>query len=347
MSNDYLIGVKEMDCPICDLNHSIEIRQRMTKGLVKSEVVDYEEIYYLCTKSNEEENQFVPAGVMDQNLLRARDAYRAKKGLLKSEQIAEIRSSYGLTQSDFSALLGWGEVTITRYESKSIQDETYDKIMRMTNENPMFALNTLEEHKDRFTKEKYYKIRENITKKVKERGRLYLKKQEINSYYVNYQEKSDYNGYKRLDIERIESVIGYFSHFVNNLFKVKLMKLLWYFDALHFRRHGNAVTGLVYQHMTYGALPIAFNEILQLPTVNIQEEIVCEDIAYRVVPNGPVRVTDFSVEELNVLETVATKFKNYSAKEIVEYMHAEKAYRETEQHQIIPFSLAKELRELM
>jgi len=33
------------------------------------------------------------------------------------------------------------------------------------------------------------------------------------------------------------------------------MKLLWYADALHFRRHGISMTGLAYKHMPYGALP--------------------------------------------------------------------------------------------
>jgi len=39
-------------------------------------------------------------------------------------------------------------------------------------------------------------------------------------------------------------------------------------------------------------------------------------------------------------------FKNYKAKEIVDYMHEEKAYKDTEAYQIIPYSLAKELKEL-
>ena len=39
-------------------------------------------------------------------------------------------------------------------------------------------------------------------------------------------------------------------------------------------------------------------------------------------------------------------FKNYKAKEIVDYMHEEKAYIETKPGEIIPFSLAKEIRDL-
>ena len=346
MSKDYLISTNDMDCPVCNKVHSLEIRKRLTQAVVKDEIVDYEEVYYLCPLGDDEENEFVPAGIMDDNLLRARDAYRIKKGLLTSFGIAYIRNFYGLTQSDFAALLGWGDVTVTRYESKTIQDETYDNIMRLVHENPMFALECIDRHKDRFTIEKYNKIRKNIANKVEELGSLYLKKQEINSLYVNFGEKSEFNGYKTLDIEKVANVIGYFSHFIENLYKVKLMKLLWYADAIFYGRHGSSMTGLVYKHMLLGALPIAYNEIIYMPTVKVVEEIICDDISYRICPNKEVNISAFSLEELGVLETVATTFKNFRSKEIVEYIHKEKAYKDTEPNQIISYSLTKQLNEL-
>ena len=155
MNKDYLISTIEKDCPICNKVHLLEQRKRLSQSIVKDEIVDYDEVYFLCSLTDEEDNEFVSAGIMDENLLRARDAYRQKKGLLTSNEIADIRSYYGLTQSDFSALLGWGEVTVTRYESKTIQDETYNNIMSMVYENPMFALECIDKHKDRFTLDKY------------------------------------------------------------------------------------------------------------------------------------------------------------------------------------------------
>ena len=343
MNQDYLIRSIEMDCPLCNIVHFLEERKRTTQSIVKDEIVDYEQVYYCCPVSDEEENEFVPSGVMDENLLRARNAYRIKKGLLTSDGIAEIRSFYGLTQSDFAAMLGWGDVTVTRYESKTIQDETYDNIMRMVYKNPMFALECLEKHKDRFSPVKYTKIRKNIKDRVEELGSLYLKKQEIASLYVNFEEKTDFNGYKLLDIEKVGNVIGYFSQFINNLYKVKLMKLLWYADAIFFGRHGRSITGLVYKHMTLGALPIAYDEIIHLPTVKVVEDIINEDICYRICPNKEVSISDFSLEELSVLEIVATTFRNFKTKDIVDYMHKEKPYTDTTQNQIIPYSLAKQL----
>ena len=346
MNKDYLISTVEMDCPICNKIHLLEQRKRLTRSIVKDETVDYEEIYFLCPFGDEDENEFVTSGLMDDNLLKARDAYRQKKGLLTSSEIANIRSYYGLSQSDFSALLGWGDVTVTRYESKTIQDETYDNIMRMVYENPMFALECIDKHKDRFTPEKYIKIRRCIANKVEKVGSLYLKKQEISSLYVNFAEESDLNGYRLLNIDKVANVIGHFSQFVDRLYKVKLMKLLWYADVIFFGRYGKSMTGLVYKHMPLGALPIGYDEIISLPTVKVIEELIYDDISYRIEPNKEVSISEFSLEELSVLELVATTFKNYKSKEMIDYMHKEKAYTDTMPNQVIPYSLAKQLNEL-
>lgn len=68
------------------------------------------------------------------------------------------------------------------------------------------------------------------------------------------------------------------SNIVNHLYKVKMMMLLWYTDAIYYKRYGKSMTGLVYVHMTYGALPIGFNEILSVPTIQVVEEMMYEDI---------------------------------------------------------------------
>lgn len=346
MSNDYLLNTIKRDCPICNKIHPVEVRKRSTQSLVKNELVDYDEIYYICKVSNEEENEFVPTEVMDSNLLKARDSYRKSKGLLTSEDIVKIREFYGLSQNDFSSILGWGDVTITRYESKSIQDETYDKIMRMSYENPMFILECLDKHREKLSKDKYSKIRRIIAYKVEQLGRDYLKVQEIKSLYVNYQDENEFNGFRVLDIDKLESVIGYFSNYVNHLYKVKLMKLLWYTDALNYIRHNKSMMGLVYKHKPLGALPIAYDEILYLKTVNFEEEIIYNDIAYKILPNKNINISNFTLDELNILQTIANYFKDFTSKEIIDYMHKEKAYLETEPNQIISYTLVKSLNDI-
>ncbi len=76
MSNEFLVEKKEMDCPICNRVHILEKRKRETQGIVKGEVVSYEEVFYLCPITIDEDNEFVPAAVMDENLSRAKDSYK-------------------------------------------------------------------------------------------------------------------------------------------------------------------------------------------------------------------------------------------------------------------------------
>ncbi len=50
-------------------------------------------------------------------------------------------------------------------------------------------------------------------------------------------------------------------------------------------------------------------------------------------------------EDRSILDDVIKKFKDYKAKDIIEYMHGETAYTKTKAGEMIPFSLAKDIRE--
>ena len=274
MRKDILLKKIEYSCPVCESKHDIEVRERRTQALVKGEVVDYEETYYLCRITSDEENEFIPSKILNKNLLKARDSYRVSNGLLTSIEIKEIRAIYSLTQSELAFLLGWGEVTVTRYESKKIQDETYDNVMRMVRENPSFALESLIKHKGKFDEDRHKAISEYIKEKIVKDNNQYLKHQELKNLYLLYNETTELNGYKLLDLEKLSNVIKYFAEKTMYVYKVKLMKLLWYADSLYYSRFNSSMTGLVYEHRTYGALPIGFNEILEFPAINVQDELM-------------------------------------------------------------------------
>ena len=47
---------------------------------------------------------------------------------------------------ELARLMGWGEATISRYESKSIQDESYDVMLCMVRDSPFITIELLDEH---------------------------------------------------------------------------------------------------------------------------------------------------------------------------------------------------------
>lgn len=340
-----LIRKVHMDCPLCDKTHEVEERKRFTTITLKGDKVTYEERFYFCTNADEEENEFETGSMTNDNLLNARNAYRIKHGLLTSDEIVAIRESYGLSQVDLARLLGWGEATISRYESKAIQDEAYDTMLRLIKDNPLQALEFLKKNGDKFPGHKRIEVRSKIVEKLDSYGKEYLTRQAFEGEYAGFEEPSDSNGFVLLDIDKLEAAISYIAEQVSNLFKVKLMKMLWYTDALSYKENGYAITGLVYRHNEMGALPIGHYSLMNLENLNVHEKVsINYDSMLYIYPTKGMDYSVLSNKDKKVLDAVIKKFKNYKAQEIVDYMHEEKAYRATNPGEIIPFSMAKEIR---
>lgn len=334
-----------MDCPLCDRTHEVEERKRKVSTILKGEEITYEERFYFCANAEEDENEFETGAMVNENLLNARNAYRVKMGLLTSDEIVAIRESYGLSQVDLSRLLGWGEATISRYESKAIQDEAYDTMLRLVKDNPLQALEFLKKNADKFTETKRREIRLKMIEKLDSYGKEFLSRQSLEGEYANFEAPSDANGFTVLNIDKIEAMISYIAEKTTNLFKVKLMKMLWYSDALAFAANGAAMTGMVYRHEPMGALPIGHYCLMNLENLNVKEEMsYTYDTMLHVYPTAGMEYSILNDGEKAILDKVIEKFKNYRAKEMIDYMHGEKAYAETKPGEIIPFHLAKKIK---
>ncbi len=345
MEANTLIRKIHMNCPLCDKTHEVEERKRIATIVIKGEEVAYEERFYFCTNADADENEFETGAMTNKNLLNARNAYRIKSGLLTSDEIVAIRESYGLSQIDLARLLGWGEATISRYESKAIQDEAYDTMLRFIKDNPLQALEFLKKNADKFSTTKRLEIKAKIIEKLDAYGKEFLTRQTFEGEYANFEEPSDSNGFTMLNIDKIEAMISYMAEKVDNLFKVKLMKMLWYSDVLAFIDCGCSMTGMVYRHEPMGALPIGHYSLMNLENLNVQEEMSYNyDTMLHVYPTVNMDYSVLDDNEKMILDRVIAKFKDYKAKEIVNYMHDERAYTETNSGEIIPFSLAKEIR---
>jgi len=349
-ANKTLIKEVEYNCPLCEKKHKVEVFKENTTTSIKNEPVEYNELYYFCPESDE---AFYPEDILDQNLLWAIDKYREIHNLLTSTEIKEIRKYYKLNQKEFSNLLGWGDITIQRYESKCIQDETYDEIIRRAKEDPLFIFESLNRHKDKFTKNRFIEIESYIKDFIRRQQISYLKKESLKALYIDFDKPDEFNGNKVIDFEKIDQMLRFFSQNNNNLYKVKLMKLLWYADALHFKNNNQSISGLVYAHMPYGALPIGSNELLQAfnDSISIAEEYFeyvgeeDEKIAYKIKNLKNTDLNKLKPSEITALDKVNNFFKKMGSKQISEYMHKEIAYNNTKDGTLISFKLAAKIKE--
>lgn len=78
MEDSALIRKVRMNCPLCDKTHEVEERKRLTTDIIRGEKITYEESFYRCTNSDDEENEFETGSMVNENLSSARRAYRIK-----------------------------------------------------------------------------------------------------------------------------------------------------------------------------------------------------------------------------------------------------------------------------
>ena len=191
---------------------------------------------------------------------------------------------------------------------------------------------------------RYEDISNNIKKIIDINVINFLNEQELLAKYIKYNSKSIENGFTLLDIEKIKNILGYIAKKMGEIKKAVLMKLLWYIDMLSYKDTGHAITGLIYQHMPYGALPIGHREIVELSSIKSKLFINDREYEeYRIEFNNDYKIKKILKEEKDIIDKVINKFKNYKSFEISEYMHKEKAYIETKENQIIPFTFANQI----
>lgn len=328
-------------CPCCMEEHEVKTVLVEETATFKNSKVDYEASYLLCENAEE---LYMEESQIQENDIRLKNAYRRKQGLLTSEGIVAIRLKYGITQSDLCVLLGWGAKTITRYESHQVQDRAHDTILRKIGQDPEWFLALLADAKEHLSETAYKKYFEAATRLYEKNKDIYLKKV-IEADYAGYAGNKMLHGNTELSLDKVVDVIHYFaaSSKIRNLYKVKLMKLLWYADALSYKRRGFAMTGLVYQALPMGAVPVGHNAIIDLKDVPCEEVDIGEGNGYYFSLSEPTTYKTLTEDDRKILDTVIEKLGSMSKTEIVAFMHKEEAYEKTAFKDIISFEYAKHL----
>jgi uncharacterized phage-associated protein len=241
-------------------------------------------------------------------------------------------------------LLGWGAKTITRYESHQVQDIAHDTILRKLDSDPEWFLQLLHAEKESLSAASYAKYMETGTLLFEQDHDLYLKSA-IMSKYARFLHDPEATGGKALSLDVVVDMIHYYanSSMVTSLYRVKLMKMLWYADSLSYKRYGHAISGMVYRALPMGAVPLAYESIVDLSAIHCEEIEMGDGTAYRFLPTEDKEYPHLTTEDMEVLDAVIQRFGKASKNEIVDTMHQEDAYIETAPYDIIQFKYAKAL----
>ena len=328
-------------CACCMEKHEVKTVLTREHETFKNIVVSYDAVYQYCDLAEE---LYMNEQQIQENDIRLKNAYRKATGLLTSEEIIGIRAKYRISQRDLCILLGWGEKTITRYESHQIQDKAHDTILRKLSQDPEWFLVLLTNAKSSLSDESYQKYLDAATVLYKKDQDTYLRKA-IEASYASFRKDSILCGNVGLSLDKVVDVIRYFaaSKKISNLYKVKLMKLMWYADSLAYKVRGTAITGLVYQALPMGAVPLEHNAIIALRNVPCEEVDIGESTAYHFALNTLSDFPSLSQDDIKILDIVIKKLGKMSKNDLIEFMHAEQAYIETPPRDVISFEYAKYL----
>lgn len=134
--------------------------------------------------------------------------------------------------------------------------------------------------------------------------------------------------------QKLLQASAFFVRNTKNCGLVKLFKLLYYLDMLHFRETGRSVTGLPYSALPYGPVPTPlYDELRQLPATDMRSVFSIQSPPRDAVSEQAPKTTKISVvsdpglddltkREQRIMREVTEIFRDVTAEQISDISHA-------------------------
>jgi len=163
------------ECPLCEGVRNLIYGKQQEKIRVRGEEIDVLVNLFYCPDGD---HYFQSFNDDEERIQSAYREYRKRKGFLQPEEIRQIRKQYQLSQRDFSRLLGWGDITIHRYESGALQDDSHNEVL--------LSIKSLENFEEYIERKKYY-IDHNIFSRMKSKILELEKEKSIKEFNLWFQ----------------------------------------------------------------------------------------------------------------------------------------------------------------
>ena len=329
------------------MENYVEINSPFTGGKVK-EVSTMEEHefrkeqfsvhvrYYVC----EDTGQRFTTTEQDELLFNELySQYRVNHGIPFPEEIKSIRLHYGLNYQQVSKILGFGVNQYAQYEKGQIPSESNGKLLSAIM-NQQFMLHLLEDSRAEFSEDEYAKVLQSITTSV------YKPENEAQKrlIYRNIS-RSIYNGFGQLNVNKVSEMVKFFVSKEGWIFPTRLNKEMFYADFLHYKLHGQSISGLQYQAIQYGPVPVHYDTIYDnIEGIN-KEIVLAHDMESTRLSCSYYDDSLFSEQELKTLGDVLAIIRPMSTQKLIDRSHKEDAWKNYhEGNQPIPYSEAFSIR---
>ena len=331
-------------CPYCRKDVEYKIEKRDIKEFKGVKINTFENVG-ICIECN---NDLYINLLERENNDRIYNAYKEKSNIITRKDIIDFRNKYNISQRELTSILGFGKMTINRYERGDIPTKSQSDYLKLLIENEDKFIEKVKDaySKELITKKTYLKVVNDIVKN----DDFELKMQDIFRRYIkeSLNRKPDiYNGYKVFDLEKLENIISYIASKVKNLTVTSINKYLWYIDMYSFKQRTVSITGLTYQNQKFGPtiLDQKYNEITVLNDKYKREDIEIDNgTMTKIVSNKNYDLSEIENDEKEIIDFVIKLLKDKKVTEISEMSHNEIAWKKTKRLERISYEYAMDLK---
>lgn len=269
-----------------------ETEYTLQKRNIAKTIKDIEYVFSITVAvCNECEEEMSIPGLIDKNIQEIDEQYRAYEGIVSVDDIEKLMKIYKIGKAPLSLVLGFGEVTITRYLLGQIPSKSYSDIIKKALSSPIFMKEKLNENKEKIATAAYNKAMEAATK--------------LETLFV----VSD----------KMLSVIAYLFKKLEEVTPLMLQKLLYFVQGESFALNGKPIFpencqawihGPVYPEVYY-----MFNDFKYNPI---------EDARFAILDGSEGKLTE---EECRVIDLVVNTFGEYGGKVLERITHEEEPWK--------------------
>ena len=114
-------------CPYCKKEVDYKIEERQLKEFRGIEINTYENVA-ICKECN---NDLYVDKIERDNIKRIYEIYRDKANIIKPQDIIELRGKYNISQRELTSILGFGKMTINRYEKGGVPTKSQSDYIKL------------------------------------------------------------------------------------------------------------------------------------------------------------------------------------------------------------------------
>ena len=331
-------------CPFCKKDVEYKIERRIVKKFRGIKIDTYENVA-VCKECNQD---LYVNEIEKKNNERIFEAYRKKANIINAKDIINLRKKYDISQRELTAILGFGKMTINRYERGGVPTKSQSDYIKLLMDNDdKFIEKVIEAHEKNCISDKTYNriASKELDNRVCKDDIQELYKKVINSSLKL--KPNIYNGYKTFDLDLVENIISYISSKVKNLTITSLNKYLWFIDILSFNQMGVSITGLTYQKQQFGPTIIdqRYNEISLLDDKYTRTDYEDETGTKSFITSKKnYDLSKLKNNEIEIIDTIIKLLKNKKVTEISDLSHEEEGWKKTNKFDKISFEHAMKLK---